>query len=170
MNEKFSAWPALNDEALARAAGVAHRHRLQPSDLFAGDTLQAKLSSQQQGVKRRQQELQDLKNELATQEAEYYRKTRETGARSQRVNVSTLKGAPEVEQVGTEMANAIRKRQQRRSDSSGTAASRHRWLNGSSTERQRARMSPGRPPCLRSTSTRRATSRQPLLVSAGSPT
>ena len=49
MNGRFEAWPALNDATLALDAGVSKRSRLNMKDttlssLFAGDTLQAKLS------------------------------------------------------------------------------------------------------------------------------
>ena len=48
MTERFNAWPALNDVALANSVGVADRSRLRASAhmdrLLSGDTLQAKLS------------------------------------------------------------------------------------------------------------------------------
>ena len=81
----------------------------------AAELLQ-RLASQQAAVVSREKELVELKSLLEEQEREFSRLSRETGARKQRVNVNTLKGAPPVKQVGLEMANAIRRRQQRRKE------------------------------------------------------
>ena len=78
--------------------------------------LTKRLAQARDGVIKRERELVDLQQKLAEQERMIKAKVNETGARSQRINVNTLKGVPPVAQVGNEMAAAIRKRNIRRKD------------------------------------------------------
>lgn len=78
--------------------------------------LQKRCDDQRNLVVKRERELAELTTKLATTQKEMDDLCRETGARSQRINVNTLKGTPAVKQVGNEMAVAIRKRQMRRKE------------------------------------------------------
>ena len=78
--------------------------------------LAQRLSLAQQGVTSKEAELTELRTQLNELERNMAQLCRETGARSQRVNVNTLTGTPNVKQVGVEMAGAIRRRQQRRKE------------------------------------------------------
>ena len=67
-----------------------------------------------QAVARKEKELAGLRGKITDLERSFQQLTKETGARKERVDVSTLKGPPAIKQVGAEMASAIRRRQARR--------------------------------------------------------
>lgn len=96
---------------------------MEPPTLTAAPTkskemaeLTKRLHHQRDLVVRRERELAELQGKIEEQHRSMAVLCRETGARKQRINVNTLKGMPDVKQVGNEMAAQIRKRQQKRKD------------------------------------------------------
>ena len=75
------------------------------------------LSKQQQAVDKKEAELRELQQKLAAQQKSFDDLCRETGSRKQRVNVNTLRGPPDVKQVGGEMVEQIRRRRLRYKES-----------------------------------------------------
>ena len=78
--------------------------------------LAQKYSDMQASVAKKEAELERLKKQTADEERGFRELSRQMGAREQRVEVSTLRGAPPTKQLGGDMANAIAKRQARRKE------------------------------------------------------
>ena len=78
--------------------------------------LQAKLENARQRVRNREKEVDQLRHSLVEQQRTLDKLCRETGAREQRINVNTLRGAPSINQVGPEIAAQIRKKFLRRKE------------------------------------------------------
>ena len=74
------------------------------------------MREQQKATIKKEKELADLHGQIEAQQKRIDELCRETGARSQRVNVHTLRGAPSAKQVGGEMAEQIRRKQLRRKE------------------------------------------------------
>jgi hypothetical protein len=99
-----------------RSESVCSTSRAQlPSSKETAAYFQIKLQAQRQTLFSQTKELQGLKLELAQTERALDDMTHQVGARSQRVDVGTMSSnLGQVQQVGAEMAAAIRKRQERR--------------------------------------------------------
>lgn len=86
-----------------------------PSKKETAAYFQAKIQAQRQTLQAKLQELQGLKEEVVRTERALDDMTQQVGARSQRVEVGTMtSNLGQVQQIGAEMAAAIRKRQERR--------------------------------------------------------
>ena len=103
---------------MAGVSGVSQTHMsgTRPNKRQEMATLAHRYTQAQQAVTRKEQEYASLQAQLAEQEAAFQALTKETGARKERVDVSTLKGPPKIKQVGAEMAGQIKKRQARRKE------------------------------------------------------
>ena len=89
------------------ASSLTKRKKAEVSDLTE------KLALQQLALKRKEQELAELRRLHKDEEQTFQKQNRDAGSREQRVDVSTMKGTPSIKQVGREMANAIKRRQDR---------------------------------------------------------
>ncbi len=106
-----------------RAAGASSSSSLRPEQSRQKSKaaqevgeISKRLDSFRAAVVQREHELSELRAQLAEQEQDLRRKCKTTGERANRVNVNTLKGPPPVEQVGQEMAQAVRRRAMRRKE------------------------------------------------------
>ena len=89
------------------ASSLAKRKKAEVSDLTE------KRALQQLALKRKEQELAELRTLLKEEEQAFQKQNRDAGARDQRVDLSTMRGTPTIPQVGREMASAIKRRQDR---------------------------------------------------------